>query len=214
MTIKREPAPGRAGVLRRGSGQGYSLLELMTTLCIAGIVASMALPSLGTLAQNERRKAMTSRLIATLLVARTEALKRGGRPLVICGADDADGNGNLDPSEQRCAGRDWTDGWMIGTWNDQDGDSTVGPDEFVPLRVFPSGAAGQLTITGGNFTASPPVRPAGTLLFKSFGRRTSNGTITVCDDRGPAEARGVIVSSLGRARVSARRADGTPLRCP
>ena len=204
--MSRETAPGRAG--------GYTLVELMTTLCIAGAVASVALPSLGSLAQDERRKAMTSRLVATLLVARSEALKRGGRPLVICGADDADGNGNLDPPELRCAGRDWTDGWMIGTWDDRDGDSTVGPDEFVPLRVFPSGSAGRLTITGGNFTASPPVRPAGTLLFKSFGRRTSNGTITVCDDRGADAARAVIVSSLGRARLSSRRADGTPLRCP
>lgn len=206
MTRKCAAAPGHAG--------GYTLLELMTTLCIAGIVASIALPSLGALAQNERRRAMTSRLMATLLVARSETLKRGGRPLVICGADDADGNGNLDPPELRCAGSDWTDGWMIGTWDDADGNSAVDAGEFMPLRVFPTGVAGQLTITGGNFTASPPVRPAGTLLFKSFGRRTSNGTITVCDGRGPDEARGVIVSSLGRARVSTTRSDGTPLRCP
>jgi hypothetical protein len=34
------------------------------------------------------------------------------------------------------------------------------------------------------------------------------------DDRGPAEARAVIVSSLARARVSSRKADGKPLLCP
>lgn len=193
---------------------GYTLVELMATLCIAGIVAAVAVPSLTVLAQNERRSAMTSRLLATLLVARSETLKRGGRPLVICGADDADGNGNLDPPELRCAGHDWTDGWMIGAWDDSDADSTVDPAEFTPLRVFPSGSAGRLTVTAGNFLASPPVRPAGTLLFKAFGRRTSNGTITICDARGPGEARAVIVSSVGRSRVSPRRSDGSALRCP
>jgi len=193
---------------------GYTLVELLATLCIAGIVASVAVPSLTTLAQNERRSAMTSRLLATLLVARSETLKRGGRPLVICGADDADGNGNLDAPELRCAGYDWSDGWMIGAWDDSDADATVDPAEFTPLRVFPTGAAGRLTVTAGNFTASPPIKPAGTLLVKSFGRRTSNGTITICDARGPDQARGVIVSSLGRARVSARRSDGSALACP
>ncbi len=186
----------------------------MTTLCVAGVLVSVAVPSLTGLAQNERRSAMVSRLLATLLVARSESLKRGGRPLVICGADDADHNGNLDPPELRCAGNDWTDGWMLGTWDDADGDSTVDPAEFTPVRVFATDSAGRLTVMAGNFTASPPVRPAGTLLFKSFGRRTSNGTITICDARGPAEARGVIVSSLGRARVSKRRSDGSALRCP
>lgn len=190
------------------------MVELLATLCIVGIVASAAVPSLTALARNERRSAMVSRLLATLTVARSEALKRGGRPLVVCGADDADGNGNLDDAELRCSGRDWTDGWMIGTWDDADADAAVGPDEFVPLRVFASQAEGRLTVMAGNFMATPPVAPAGTLLFKSFGRRTSNGTITVCDARGPAEARGVIVSSLGRARVSKHRADGSALRCP
>jgi len=206
MKIKCAAAPGLAG--------GYTLVELATVLCIAGVVASVAVPSLSTLAMNQRRTSVVNDLLTTLLLARSETLKRGGRPLVVCGIDDRDGDGALDPAERRCSGRDWTDGWMLGTWNDADGNAAVGPDEFVPLRVFQTTPFGQLTVTAGNFTASPPVAPAGTMLIKAFGRRTSNGTITVCDRRGPAAARGVIVSSLGRARVSSKRADGTPLRCP
>ncbi len=204
--MKSAAAPGPAG--------GYTLVELTATLCIAGVLASVAMPSLTTLVLDGRRTAVVNDLLATLLLARSEALKRGGRPLVVCGADDRDGNGMLDPSERRCAGHDWTDGWMLGTWNDADGNATVDAGEFEPLRVFQPDASGRLTVTAGNFTASPPVAPAGTMLIKAFGRRTSNGTITVCDPRGPGAARGVIVSSLGRARVSSARADGTPLRCP
>ncbi|MGH8442176.1 MAG: GspH/FimT family pseudopilin [Nevskiaceae bacterium] len=210
MTIKREAAPGRPS----GPVRGYTLVELLATLCIAGVVATVALPSFSDLARNERRTAVVSRLTATLLLARSEALKRGGRPLLICGVADRDGDGRLAGAELACTGYDWSQGWMLAAWADTDGNGTVAPAEVQPVRVFQTEAGGRLTVIAGNFTASPPVRPAGTLLFKSFGRRTSNGTITICDARGPAEARGVIVSSLGRARVSARRSDGTPLRCP
>jgi type IV fimbrial biogenesis protein FimT len=187
---------------------------MLATLCIAGIVASLALPSLDTLALNERRTAVVNDLLLTLMVARSETVKRGGRPLVACGVDDRDNDGTVDPEEQQCSGHDWSDGWMLGTWNDANGNALVDPAELVPVRVFQTGARGRLTVTTGNFAASPPVQPAGTMLIKAFGRRTSNGTITICDRRGPAAARAVIVSPIGRARVSSTRADGTPLRCP
>ena len=204
--MKRATAPGRAG--------GYTLIELTAVVCIAGVLASVAIPSLNTLVLDGRRTAAVNDLLTTLLLARSETIKRGGRPLVVCGLNDGNGNGVLEPEERRCAGHDWTDGWMLGTWNDANGNATVDAGEFEALRVFQTGASGRLTVTAGNFTASPPVGPAGTMLIKAFGRRTSNGTITICDRRGPPDARGVIVSSLGRARVSSRRADGTPLRCP
>jgi type IV fimbrial biogenesis protein FimT len=205
MKTKRATAPGQAG--------GYSLLELMTTVTIAGVLASVAIPSLSTLVLDQRRTAVVNDLLATLLLARSETAKRG-KSLVVCGVKDLDRNGSLESVEQSCSGHDWTQGWMFGTWNDADGNAAVGPGELTPLRVFQTGDAGRLTVTAGNFTASPPVAPAGTVLIKQFGRRTSNGTITVCDRRGAPAARAVIVSPLGRARVSSKKADGTPLNCP
>lgn len=206
MTRKSATAPGRPG--------GYTLVELLATLCVAGIVLSWAVPSLDALVLDGRRTAVVNDLLHTLLLARSEAAKRGGRPLIICGVSDTDRDGRLAPSELRCTGHDWSHGWMIGTWEDRDGDATVDPGEFDALRVFQTGSAGRFTVMAGNFAASPPVAPAGTLLFKAFGRRTSNGTITFCDRRGPEAARAVIVNYFGRARASATRADGAPLRCP
>jgi len=205
MTIKCAAAPGRAG--------GHSLFDLMTTLSVAGALACVAVPSLDTLVLNERRTAVVNDLLRTLLLARSETAKRG-RPLVVCGVADSNGNGALDPVEQRCTGHDWSYGWLVGTWNDADGNAVVGPGELTPLRTFQTGAGGRFTVRAGNFTASPPVAPPGTLLIKEFGRRTSNGTITVCDRRGARHARAVIVSSVGRARASPIRADGKPLACP
>jgi type IV fimbrial biogenesis protein FimT len=193
---------------------GYTLVELACVLAIAGIVASVALPSLGALALDQRRTAVVNELVNTLRLARSETLKRGGRALVACGVLDQDGDGRLAADELACAGRDWSDGWVLAAWDDADGDARVDAGELTALRAFQTHARGHLAVTAGNFTASPPVAPAGTLLIKSFGKRTSNGTITVCDRRGPEAARAVIVSSVGRARVSATRADGSALACP
>jgi type IV fimbrial biogenesis protein FimT len=190
--------------------RGYTLVELACVLCIAGVLMSVAIPSFDTLSRNERRTAVVNDLLVTLRAARSEALKRGGRPIVICGVQDP----ALPLGQQHCAGHDWTAGWALGTWTDDDADARVDADEFRALRVFTTDAQERLTVRAGNFMATPPVAPAGTLVVKSLGKRSSNGTITVCDDRGPAEARAVIVSSLARARVSSRKADGKPLLCP
>jgi type IV fimbrial biogenesis protein FimT len=199
MTRKREPAPAR----------GYTLVELLAVLCIAGIVAALAIPSFGALARDVRRTAVVSDLVGTVRVARSEALKRGGR-LVICGVADP----TLAPAQQACGGPDWTAGWVLGTWHDANADARVDPGELGVLRQFTPAAGGRLTVRAGNFMATPPIAPAGTVLIKAFGKRSSNGTITVCDDRGAGAARAVIVSSLARARIASKKADGKPLTCP
>ncbi len=208
MRTRREARPE----YRRRAG--YTLVELAVVLCIAGFVASFALPALGNMARDGRRAAVVNDLLATMLLARSETLKRGAAPLVACGVRDRDGDGRLDPDELACAGTDWSDGWVLGTWADGDGDARVEAGELTPLRVFQVAAGGDVTVTAGNFMATPPVAPAGTLLIRPFGRRTSNGSITVCDGRGPAAARVVIVSPVGRARSASKRADGGPLLCP
>lgn len=203
MTTKRV-APGRTG--------GYTLIELTTALVVAGVLLSAAVPSFSNWVRDERRTTAVLTLLRTLQLAKSEANTRAG-PVVICGLDDADRDRRLSPAEQRhCTGQDWTDGWLLGGWDDADGDATVDPAEVIALHVFQP--PGELTVRAGRFVNAPNPRPAGTIVVRPFGRRSSNGTITVCDSRGPGEARGVIVSTTGRARVSTLRADGTPLACP
>ena len=103
--------------------RGYTLVELCCVLAIAGVLASVALPSLGALSAATQRTAVVNQLVATLMLARSETVKRGGRPLVACGVADGDGDGILAPAELVCAGRDWSDGWVLGTWDDADGDA-------------------------------------------------------------------------------------------
>lgn len=193
---------------KREGSAGYTLVELLAVLCIAGIVAALAIPSFGALARDARRTGVVNDLLATLRVARSEALKRGGRPLVICGIAGAA------PAQPACGGADWSAGWILATWHDANANAAVDAGELAVLRKFTPAGGARLTVRAGNFMATPPIAPAGTVLIKAFGKRSSNGTITVCDDRGASQARAVIVSSLARARVSSKKADGKPLACP
>ena len=192
--------------------RGFSLLELLTVLSVLAILASLGMTTLTDMVLTTRRSIAVNHLVLTLNFARNEAIKRG-RNLVVCGVRDADGNHALEPAEHVCTGTDWTYGWMLAEWHDADGNGAAAGAELTALRVFQSKAAG-ITVRAGNFANSPGVSPSGTVLIKAFTRRASNGTVTFCDRRGARHARAVIVSSAGRARVSATRADGSPLTCP
>jgi hypothetical protein len=51
-------------------------------------------------------------------------------------------------------------------------------------------------------------------VFRPFGKRSVNGTLTFCDRRGPDAARSVIVSYTGRPRATAASINSNQLRCP
>lgn len=60
---------------RRGSG--FTLIEMMITLVIAAILLVMAAPSFRDFILNQRAKQAAGDLFASLLFARSEAIKRG-----------------------------------------------------------------------------------------------------------------------------------------
>lgn len=184
----------------------------MITLGIIGALASVGVPSFSRLVVDSRRAAAVNDVVTALLLARTEAIKRR-QPVIACGVRDANGNGVLEPAERTCVGHDWTQGWLVGAWRDANRDQRVDADELIVLREHLSDVTG-VTVRAGSFTATPAVAPAGTAIVKPFGQRSGNGTITVCDRRGPTHARAVVVAGSGRTRVASQRAGGGPLSCP
>ena len=60
--------------------RGFTLLELMVTVAVAAILATVAVPGFRDLIQNNRVTTQTNELVTALNFARTEAVKRG-RPV-------------------------------------------------------------------------------------------------------------------------------------
>ncbi len=55
---------------------GFTLVELMVTLSVAAILATVAVPSLQSMLQNNRMSSHANKLITTLNFVRSEAVKR------------------------------------------------------------------------------------------------------------------------------------------
>jgi hypothetical protein len=74
-----------------------------------------------------------------------------------------------------------------------------------PLRVVRPAIAGARQSVRANRDA---------IRFTALTPAATTATLTVCDERGSRAARAVIVSRIGRPRISDRDAGGRPLVCP
>ena len=157
---------------------GFTVLELLITLTIAAILLITGIPSLQSFSDRQRMKAAVGTLHNDLLLARSEAVFRGGE-VIACPGNRTDG----------CADTsDWSDGWIV--FDDRNGDQAHQPGEpllrhgqwFERLRI--TGSAGR-----------PRIR-----FFPDGSAPGSNTSIWFCGMDGPAQARRLIISNAGRIR--------------
>jgi type IV fimbrial biogenesis protein FimT len=171
--------------------RGFTLWELLCTCLLAGVVLGLAVPSMRGLALDMRRTAEINELVLSIQLARSEASKRG-RSVVICKSADA----------VRCAGGDFGfgAGWIVFVDLDGARPPQRSPNEPLLLAHTPLGT-GTIASNREYFE------------FHPIQRRSINGTVVFCDDRGAGAARAVIVSYTGRPRVASVDSSGAPLRC-
>lgn len=155
--------------LKRGQ-RGLTLIELMVTLAVLGIVIAVAVPSFSTMISNNRALALGEDLVGALSYARSEAVKRSGN-VTLC----ASKNGAA------CDGA-WTDNWIVIV----DGATSEGaPAPIVSevLRQWPvsdTSAAVSAINQGGANIGFVRFTGKGMLGFPVAGRATINVSSSGC----------------------------------
>lgn len=167
------------------SNKGMTILELLITMALLGVIAALALPSLMDGLGRMSAKSATRSFTSALSLARSEAVKSGSN-VSICPSDDG-----LD-----CKAGSWANGWIVFIDADGDADGDTGSVDAgdTVLRRFEPLAG--LTLS---------VSPATNLIrydAKGYGLNASALTFSLCPlDGNINNARRIEVSLSGRART-------------
>ncbi|GAB1407099.1 Tfp pilus assembly protein FimT/FimU [Thermomonas brevis] len=163
----------------RRRNAGFTLIELVATVAIVGIVAGVGAPSMAEFVERQRASAAVGSLMSHMALARMAAITHGRRT-VLCPTQDG----------RHCeAGNDWSQGWML--FRDEDGNRKPdGADEILRVEQDPTSRHLKVVSTTGReqLRYLPDGRSAG-----------SNLTISICNKRSQLLAQ-VIVNNAGRPR--------------
>lgn len=170
---------------------GFTVLELMVTLSIATILLLTATPSLRQFSMRQAMKAAVTSLQSDLLFARSQAVFGNVDTIACPGAPDT---GCSEAS-------DWSGGWIV--FGDANGDQRRQSSEALLRHGYGIENVRVLGTSGRTRLR----------FFPDGSAPGSNGTISLCGLNGPAGARKLVVSNVGRVRRDLYP-DIDPARCP
>ncbi len=148
--------------------RGFTLIELMVTLCALAIMLTIAIPSFRTIILNNRINTSADSLVSTLNYARGIALNNNGN-VGVC---------PFNAQNSTACGSDWSVGWIVVTQ--------------------PSVGAGILLKSQENGTAGPNITANNnTITFDARGLASSQTNFSLCDTRGSNFARSIEVMTTG-----------------
>lgn len=193
----RAHAHAHAWRLVCGTTKGFTLLEALVVLALLATLAGLAAPSFSQLRQKHQLQSQGEQLLASLMLARSEALRQQQR-VTVCAraAGNAAGNAAGDGAGEVCASDGtWTQGWLVFV----DGNNNA-------LR---EGSEGLLQVTSAlpaafSLQGNTPVRryvsygPAGRSITITGAFQA--GTLTLCQP-GQALAWQVVINAVGKPRL-------------
>lgn len=172
---------------------GLTLIECLVTLAILGIMLGVALPIFGQQMQQARGTAYVNEFLASVLLTRSEAIKRRHR-VTMCTSADGD--------FCHFSGH-WSQGWIV--FHDADANGLRDADETL-VRSQP--ALTQGWVATGNRTVQYRISYVATGHSRQIphsnggGGGFQAGTITFCTPPGHrVEVTRVVINSMGRARA-------------
>ena len=172
---------------RRLQHLGFTLVELLIVLAVFGVLVSYAAPSLSIVIRSVRLTAAANAYLSSMLLARSEAIKRSGR-VVLC--KTADG--------MSCsASGGWEQGWIV--FHDSNNSGDHDPGELVIERMGPLSAGVRLS---GNSPVANYVSFSATGGTKLVGGGFQAGTLTLCNEStASGNGRQIILNAVGRPRL-------------
>ncbi|MEM8661489.1 MAG: GspH/FimT family pseudopilin [Pseudomonadota bacterium] len=174
---------------------GFTMVEMMVALLVLAVLLVLSAPGLTDLIKNNRMLSYVYSVRAALNGARAEAIAQRNS-VTLCRSADG----------QTCAtaAGDWNTGFVA--FLDSDGDNAVDdPNELIVIsQVIDEDS---LTMV---YSAGDAVR----FDSRGYAAPGTQGTFTVCDDRGADYARGVRVSAGGVVTAIDPNDPSTTFTCP
>lgn len=158
--------------------QGFTIVELMITVGIAGIIIMIAAPNMSEFVKNERLTTATNTLISDFLLARSKAVEMN-QPVIVCASSDQSSCSNTSTFDK---------GWIVGIDVDNSG-SLDNADTLIKVQQELSSG---ISISDGGLKA---------IVFNSRGFTPDLKTtdiLSICDSRKDDNSKAISFSPTGR----------------
>ncbi|MBL4819563.1 MAG: GspH/FimT family pseudopilin [Gammaproteobacteria bacterium] len=167
-------------MLTNSKNSGFTIIEAMVVLAIFGVLASLTAPAMSDFLDEVQATQNTNDLLASLLLARSEAVTRNSI-VSMCMINPA--------SPNICnTSNSWQDGWIAFEDLDGDGVRDVG-EEIIDTHTSMDDTS---VVVTANFDEFLRYRPSGAI--------TSGGSFSICV--GGSVAKSVVINATGRPRVA------------
>jgi len=168
---------------------GFTLIELIVAVGVAGIVMGIAIPSFQSSIKNNRITSETNRLVSDIQLARSEAMKRNTRVILCRSATPT-------AATPTCSGtaNTWSTGWLV--FASGDANNTYESTTDTLLKVAQP-VAGSITIRTNN-TSNNNLEFNADASTNEIG---STARFSICDERGINYGKQLDVPPVGRPRL-------------